>query len=103
MVAMRAASKQQNWLHKLVAGPSYTAVLENSRGKTLDIQKKLTDVMHQVKLFTGKSTYLFDALIGKQDLNDIQGAIDQQLTKMLAHQEYSMFTMQQLEIQQATT
>ena len=59
------------------------------------------EVMCQEKLLTDKSINLPDALIGKQDLNEIQGAMDEHLAKILAEQEGSRTTTHELDIQLA--
>ena len=48
-----------------------------------------------------KSTNLPDALIGKWDLNKMQGTMNKRLDKLLAEQEHSWCAIHQLEIQSA--
>ena len=93
MVAIRATLTQEKRVRKLAAGFRSSAALDNLYGKTLDTQKQLTEVICQVKLLADKSTNLPDALIGRQDLNEMQGAMDEGLIKLLAEQERSRSAM----------
>ena len=103
MVATRAAFTLQKWVCKLATRPRLSAVLENIHGKTLDVKKQLTEIIFQANLLADKSTNLPNALISKQNCNEMQGTIDKCLAKLLSEQECNKSAMHQLEIQLGNT